>query len=209
MCTGPHPYIPADRTAQVALIFQGPGGMAENIFNFIKSTEWSVADVTEIATHMIAWWKTNCIHITSLDYTLVKAIATDLGDANGPQAEIPVTSGGQGTETTEAFPSNVTVAIKLITPLRGRSFRGRNYFVGLPSDASTGDTLDPAYVTAIHDAWATLVGPDSVMPDTELAIVSRCADHAWRTTAVVTSVTDLSVDNTLDSQRRRLAGRGV
>lgn len=209
MCTGTHDYIPADRTAEVKVMFQTPGGYAQNSFHFIKSTEWSSTDLDDLAHAMEDWVKGSYLPIVSGQVSYTGIVATDLSDSNGPQVELPCTSGCTGGNGSNVLPSNVTVAIKLTTPLRGRSYRGRNFFVGLTEDAVSGDTVASGTVTAIQDAWDSLVGIDAILTGAALAIVSYCQAGAWLTSAVVTTVTAASVENTVDSQRRRLKGRGI
>jgi hypothetical protein len=108
------------------------------------------------------------------------------------------------------LPSNVTLAISFRTGFRGRSFRGRAYAVGLTEGQVTGDSVSDAVATAYREHWeAFIASVQTDFPGASLAIVSRCQDGAWLTTATVTPVETVLVDPTVDSMRKRLKGRGI
>lgn len=209
MCTDTHPYIPADRTAQVIVKFQGPGGYAQQGFHFIKDTEWSNSDLGDLGSSMDTWVHSHLLPLMSGQVSYTGIQVTDLSDVSGGQFESFCTTGCTGGESGNVLPSNVTLAIKKITNLRGRSFRGRNYFYGLAEDQVSGDTVNSSVVTAIADAYGLLVGPDAMLTGATWAVVSYCNGKTWRTSAVVSSIIGVSVDDTIDSQRRRLKGRGI
>jgi len=140
--------------------------------------------------------------------TLERVTATALDTDAGAYAE--VTSGSAGGNTGAAMPSGVTIALKFFSGLTGRSQRGRMYLVGLSDGAVSGDQITDAAAAAFLVAWGDFF--DSVATDESVlhVIVSYCNAGAWRTTAQNTDVAAVVlVDKNLDSQRRRLAGRGI
>lgn len=98
-------------------------------------------------------------------------------------------------------PGNVTLCVSLRTALAGRRFRGRKFFSGIPENATASNLIDSSLagfvVTGINNLIGALAG--NGFP---LSIVSYIGPTV---TPVETAlVTDLFVD----SQRRRLSGRG-
>jgi len=137
----------------------------------------------------------------SEDLSYGEFTARYLGDVAGPEftlASIPAEAGGTAQPSS---PGSVALCVSLRTSLAGRRFRGRKYFSGIPENAVAANVVDPAVgstiVSAINDLITALAGNDS-----PLAIVS----YAGLTVTGVT--TALLVDNFVDSQRRRLTGRG-
>jgi len=104
---------------------------------------------------------------------------------------------------------NVALAIKFGTGLSGRSHRGRVYLAGLPENAVTGNEITPTYRTTLVTAVANFAGGVTGIMDAAHVIVSTCQDGAWLTNAEVTPVNSYSADVYVDSQRRRLTGRGI
>jgi hypothetical protein len=107
------------------------------------------------------------------------------------------------------------MSVSFRTESRGRSFRGRNYIVGLTEDQVTGNDFASGITglfQAVYEllldfgqdiAWAWVVASrfSGVDPVTH--------DPIPRTTGIATVVTAVTVvDNFVDSQRRRLTTRG-
>jgi hypothetical protein len=102
----------------------------------------------------------------------------------------------------------VTFCLSLRTEASGRSFRGRKYVAGVPQTKVAGNQIVSAWagdiLTAMNDLIAVLSALNQV-----LTVVSRVADGIDRITAVTTAVANVTyTDLNIDSQRRRLTGRG-
>jgi hypothetical protein len=127
------------------------------------------------------------------------------------------TAGSIEESTAKSFPGNVTMAVSFRTSAAGRSGRGRNYVPGLVDLRDGNSLLDDTYAGQVITAWQGLraiAGDDGWSQ----VVVSRFSGstivdgkkvptpRAAGVTNVVTST--LLTDRTLDSQRRRLPGRG-
>lgn len=208
MCTGTHPYIPVPETAEARLTFSTPGGVAQNVYNFRKAGGWQTSDLEALGLALKTWWSTelqlSCSNTVALESITLTDIATETGKQLVYTDGLPLT-GGAGQQ---ALPPNVVACISWLTDYRGRSFRGRTYHVGLTVVGVTTSFLTAAYRLTLEAAYQALRDNTYTDPLVRLAIVSRCFDGFWRAIGVATEVTSHKVDLPLDSQRRRLAGRG-
>jgi len=210
MCTGSHAFIPATNTLEVRLNFATAGGVAQNVLHFRKSGTPVEADLVQLAEDIYDWYDTWYQTYQSNTITLRSIVVTDLTVEDGMQIEYTTGLPATGAQTPAPFPDNVTVAIKHTTAFRGRSFRGRTYFVGLVNGSTvTADTLSTTWQGYLENIFDALLSTPFTTNDEEFVIVSYCGNGSWRTSATVTPVTNNSLDADLDSMRRRLKGRGI
>ena len=116
--------------------------------------------------------------------------------------------GGITAATSIAMPGNVTVAIKKVTGLRGRSYRGRIYHCGLVQSQVAAQSLTTGVATTLRNAYLPLLTYPWTDTGWAHVVVSKYTNNAPRVTGVTTLVTDFTVNNQIDSQRRRLHARG-
>jgi hypothetical protein len=101
----------------------------------------------------------------------------------------------------------VTAAISWRTAKRGRSYRGRSFHIGMTSTMVTGSTLTAGTITSLttaYNALLTAVNASGIA----LCVVSRFQNHVQLTNGESTPITVATIEGNLDSQRRRLIGRG-
>lgn len=210
MCTGAHPFIPAERTARVVLHWDTPGGKALNVLYFQKATDWSSADLSTLLDELSTTWDANFSSFQSNAVDCNRMVLTDMSAEGSFEVDAPPTDDLTGESGSPIMPGNVTVATKFTTGLAGRSHRGRTFFVGLVEEVCVGDELAPGRADAMTAAWNALnLAVQSSSLAATLVVVSFCADGVWRTNAEVTVVTEVFTDNVLDSMRSRLKGRGM
>lgn len=201
-------FIPAPNTARVRMVYESNGSTVMNVFHFLGDAPLIAADlsglVDEVHTEWVAFIKARQVDTLTLRYIE----ATALDDAAAPQVTLVVNETGSGTG--ELVPNNVTLAIKFATGLTGRSNRGRMFFLGMGKAGISGDQVTDATVSANVSAVTSFFDGITTALGLRHAIVSYCNNKAWRTTASVEPVLSyLVTDNNIDSQRRRLAGRGM
>jgi len=202
------PFIPAPECARTRMVYDYLGQQIENVIYFQKSGGFDAAALAALNTEIqTAWTTTLKVHQqTGLAFLFVESTALDV-DA-GAQNTLAIA--GNGGIAGPGYPGSVTVAIKFATGLAGRSFRGRYYWPGIAESQASGNLLLSAVATAFVSDIQTFFADIESALSVNHVVVSYCHNNAWRTTAVATPVTDyLLVDNALDNQRRRLAGRGV
>ncbi len=201
------PFIPIPNAASLEYIYQWDGQICENVLTYRLPQAISQDSLQDLTTAAIAWWNTNLKPLINNSVALLAVKATDLTTSTGPVVEDTTGLAIAGTSTGNPVPNNVTVAIKLITANRGRSFRGRVYHVGLSQTAVTNNTVSLTVRNNIRNAWLAAKELSS-NPGWTLCVGSRYSDNAPRITGLATPVTDISVNSVVDSQRRRLPERG-
>lgn len=181
----------------------------ENTLYFSKDGGFIMADLNDLAALVRAWWFDNIMPLLSADYVFREVAAVDLSTEGGATAFDTAETGTGGGAASGAFPGNVAIAVSLRTGLAGRSFRGRNYLSGLPPSAVIGNTLDNDFRTGYATGYAALL---DLLSDTDFVwgVVSRVTAGLPRVAGIITAITSvIIVDAFVDSQRRRLSGRGV
>jgi hypothetical protein len=130
------------------------------------------------------------------------------GGLEVPQAAVAGTRAG----SIGALPSSCALAIKKVTGNLGRSGRGRWYWPLGDTNAISGsnDTVFGAYVTAILAALSGFqTDIETVLPYATVGIVSYRTGGAQRSVGLYQRISGwANTDATVDSQRRRLTGRG-
>src|SRR6478735_9425723 len=202
------PFIPAADTAKVAITMLQRGQRVVNVFHFTKAGGYTTeTEVNTLAGNFATAWVANIAPLQASTVTGLNVTATDVSTSGGAGAEIAIVYGGGG--GSGDLPTNCTVSVKWNTGFSGRSFRGRTYFVGMVVGAVVGDDISGAYGTSLTTAFDNLLSDMAGFGDT-MVVVSYFHLGVPRTSAVVTPITNSSLaDLHIDSQRRRLAGRGT
>ena len=207
MCTGTHAFIPAANTARVNMKYTSNAQKVENVFYFHKSGPWSSTDLTALAAAVSARWTSIIKPTQNNGITLDTIDVTDMSVEGG--TGVTTTVGATGGNSGGALaPNNVTLVTKFATGLTGRSHRGRVYFIGLGKDMISGNQAASGIASGLTTAWQSFFTGVATDTTSQHAVVSYCHNKVWRTSAEVTPVTGYSTEGNLDSQRRRLTGRG-
>jgi len=200
-------FQPAPGIAKVEMRFTHQAQKVENVFHVRQSGAATVASLTAIAELFKNAWRTVISTEVVLVATLDSVVVTDLSVVNGlavvDTALLP--SAGQRNEAD--LPMNVTIAISWHTGLAGKSFRGRTYHVGIPQSVTVGSRINAAYHTGLVNVYEYLRS-NAASSGTPMVVLSRRTAKAFRANAIGTDITSMSLDDVLDSQRRRLPGRG-
>jgi hypothetical protein len=189
------------------MVFLQDGQKLVNVFHFKRAGGF--ADPTllaDLAADVITAWADHIQDLQVPQVTGLTVAAVDLTSASGSGIEIPNTLHGNGSNS--PLPTNVTVSTKWITGFTGRSFRGRTYFIGLSGEQIAGNDLTLGAAGDIESSWNAFFDQLTAAGHT-MVVVSYRAGGVPRTTAVATPIIGaVLADNHLDSQRRRLTGRG-
>jgi len=181
-----------------------------NVLHFLNAEETGSPDPTELGSRLVAWWNEQLKGTMTADVALTSVVVTPLEAEGEPALEYTTGAGTIGTSAGASLPNNVALVISQKTPFRGRSFRGRTYHFGISEAKVVLNTADPAYVTDLLGRYSHLLELDGSVgePIFNLAVVSYWSQGALRATPLATAVTAQSCDGIIDSQRRRLPGRG-
>lgn len=207
MCKGPHPFIPAIDTAQVRMQYAIEGQQVENVFYFQAEAPFNLTTLEALATSVHTGWTDFFAPNQPTALTLTNIVCTALDESDGAQYTLPVNEAGHGIQA--ALPLNASWALKFSSGFRGRSRRGRMYWLQMTEPNVTGSMVNADAANAILTGVQQFF--DHVNTDTGArhVIVSYCGGGVWRTDAEITEVESISyTDLVIDSQRNRLPGRG-
>lgn len=201
-------FIPVVNVCNFQMIFTQAGQRVQNGFYFYKSGGWGQGPSGIIAEGLRQWWDDSlrmfCADSLSLVQIDYRDLSTYDGDAGTYVANMPMA----GTVLGAALPNNVTLAISWKTARRGRSYRGRTYHLGLVESQVTGNTVEAIPYANLVTGYEALMDVADLTVDCKFGVVSRYSNKLPRATGVFTEITGLQIDTTVDSQRRRLPGRG-
>jgi hypothetical protein len=196
---------------KLVFTFSKDGQICINVMWCTKSSPVAVTstDLANALLSMQAYWNalrssimagTTATQFEAIDWSVSDgAIATNASPTNPAGA-----LGGNNVA------NNVSMALTLITGQRGRSRRGRSYIVGLgQSDFASANVLSVAAgadIVAAYQVLKTSLNGYNLVP----VVASFISDGAPRVSGIGTAITAVGfTDGFVDSQRRRLPGRGI
>lgn len=204
-------FVPSPDTVQAELVFSYDGQVVQNVLHYTPSVALTDDLMTELADELITWFDTSLDVVVSDQLTLELVRVTDLTTqfSNGFDITggLPLSGTLTGSSHTP-LPSNVALSITKQTFFRGRSRRGRVFHCGLTDGQVTFNNVTASALTAILGAWTALIDLSTTGADWELQVLSRVENGVDRAQALLTPVEFMSSDGVIDSQRRRLPGRG-
>lgn len=201
------PFQPAENTIQVWSNYRQYGQELQSQWNLNHPTTIDETALTD-AAQMVADWLTNSWRpVASATATVVSIMATDISVEGGAQVTLTPVGGIIGAKSSPGLPSGTTVTASWRTGRSGRSYRGRTYHVGLTEEDVTDNALTTPARNALQAAYGQLI-IDASTNDTPLVVLSRVNGGVTRPFAIGTPVLSCLVDQYVDSQRRRLTGRG-
>lgn len=200
------PFVPSPLVVEAELLYLLDGQQMENTLYFQLAATPTILTMAALASDLHAWWADQIAPQTTAALTLRGIKVTSLESETAPAFELPLAV--TGAESSPPLPNNVTFVVKFLTGGRGRSSRGRNYIVGLMESQVTGNTVASSTRAAFVAAYNDL-RDSGTMPNGTWGVYSRRHDLAWRTEGLFQEITGVAVtDDIVDSQRRRLPGRG-
>lgn len=204
------PFIPVENTIMVELRYLIAAQRVENTLYFRnESGPWAQAEAATFAQLIGSWWDTNIKPLLTNEISLTEVYVTDLSSATSWTVTVPLLPPVAGTINEEAMPLNVALCISFRTGNRGRSGRGRNYVVGLVGSQITSSTLNTTPLNAFVAAYNDLKS-DVAAAGVTWVVVSRRSNNAPRVEGITQAIdAAVATDPYVDSQRRRLPGRGT
>lgn len=166
------------------------------------------ADLVLFADALKIWHANYAANSMSSVCVLNRITVQDLTTSTGPSLDQPISPTQPGLLSGSPCPINATPVISHRTANRGRSYRGRTYLPGLAQSSQLNSTQ---IGTAFQAGLITLAGQlasQLLLAGITHVVVSKFTGGAPRITGLSTPVTTYIVDQAIDSQRRRLLGRG-
>jgi len=203
-------FIPVEDVCEVNIRQELAGEDMINTLYFHSGTGWDIGSMADLAdrldTALIAGYASrHNVQSTYLGLRL-RNLTVEAGEVIITSTASPIvgTSGGG------SMPNNAAFAIKFTTTLAGRSYRGRIYHGGISGSMLSGvNTVDTGIAADLVTFYEDLVDA-AALAGGQHVVVSRYHDNAPRTAGIATPVLSITfTDRTLDSQRRRLPGRGT
>lgn len=203
------PFVAAPNTLEARLRYNIGTQLIENTLYFQGSAGVTPTLATTLGNNLIGWWNTNFKTATTNAMALDQVYITDLTSQTSFTVSVVTGLPSVGGSSTDALPFNCAMCISFRTDHRGRSGRGRNYVAGLTEADQIASVITSTRVSAAVAAYTTLKGAGTFTPGLEWVVVSRFSGGVPRAQALVQPITTvLAVDSIIDSQRRRLPGRG-
>lgn len=201
-------FIPVPNTAMVETRFTLFGQNIENTLYFENVAAPALADLEALATFMDNWVSVEFLQtFVGQDLIYREVFVTDLTTALSPTAANATNAGDVGAVAAAALPGGSCLAISFRSAGRGRSSRGRNYVSAIPETYAGGNVVGPSFASALVTAYSVLISAPPA--DWTWVVVSRYTNNAPRAAGVTYPITSVVATNLdIDSQRRRLTGRG-
>lgn len=201
-------FVPFVTTVMVEMRYLADGQQVENTLYFKRDDAVTPGNMEDLADIMYTWWTGNMAPITGSYVALREVFVTDLTSPTAATVVRVSSPAEPGEDAAPALPNNVSYTITFRTNQRGRSARGRNYFIGLVRTQVDGNQITSGFATAYQAAYAAI--PALVFEDGwQWVVASRYSGGAPRSEGVTFPITSVALfDATVDSQRRRLPGRG-
>lgn len=206
-------FIPVPNVARLTMKHQMAGQEVENVFHVLNDDGWDMSSLLDVANAAATGWTDSLGVMPVLGAPLVfkSAHITDLTSDTGLSADSFNGANTAGGTSGTAYPNNVAFAIHKQAVIGGRHNKGRVYIgginSGLTSDANTMQATKANDIVTRLQGWQT--GLEEA-PGIHLGFVSYVEHGAPLSEGVfVPTIGYGYTDLTLDSQRRRLPGRGV
>lgn len=201
-------FVPVPNTLQAELRFTLGSQLVENVLYFTGSAGVTPALATSLGTALVSWWNANFKADSVTTFTLQTVYMTDLTSQTSFTVTHTAGLPSAGTNGGDPLPFNCALVASFRTAQRGRSGRGRNYVSGWPETQVSASTADSLRVGRILTGYNLLIGAGTFVAGLQWVVVSRFHDGIPRAVGLAIPITSVVVDPTMDSQRRRLPGRG-
>jgi len=202
-------YIPVPNAVQVDLFQLWDNQQVENVLHFQPSIPLTPTLYSELAAHLVTWWNANLKVLMPTTLQLSQIKVTDLTTQFSPVLNYSTGLPIVGTTASASLPGNCALVITKRTALRGRSFRGRIYQPGMVEAVVTNSQVAAGTVTAFLNAYGLIRTFSTASATWDMGVVSRVQGGVPLAVGEFHDITSFTSEGVIDSQRRRLPGRGA
>lgn len=196
-------FIPLPDGIKIEIKFRKNGALIVNVMWGTTTVTVDTSFLSQIATAVETWWTTIRDDQCATSIALEEVVVTDASVVSGLQYVNVVTPPAAGTNAGADLPSNVAAVVSLYTGYSGRSFRGRQYWAGLPDTALSGNTIVSGYLAVMVTDMGELLDA-LVAADLTPVVASFQTNNAPRVVGLATPIVDWGANNVVDTQRRRI-----
>lgn len=201
-------FQPVPNTAKVAVVTTNGFSEYVNVFHFYRDGLWGQPELSGLLQVVATAWVNEIMTSIHSDIVFVRVEGRGLRAPDDVAAEFVLPTPSFGTRGGSLSPANVSFAVTHLTGLAGRSNRGRTFFVGLSESDTVGDLIVAARADALRNGLG-VVRQQAADAGWTMVVVSRRANNVLLPVARTIPITGFRWrDRILDSQRRRLTGRG-
>jgi len=195
-------FIPTPQGVEVVLKMTQQGVPVVNVWHVDLNSAVTVADLGVVGGTFDAWITSDLAALMSSTVSFDQLIVTDISVINGAQdIRVPTTSTGLAAGTPAA--ANAAVVVSQRTGLTGRSFRGRTYLGGITQTVqTTSHEVTVGFAAAVLTSFNNLIALLNIA-GYALSVLSKIALGVSRVAGLLTEITTIIVNTTIDSQRRR------
>lgn len=203
------PFVPAPNIVQVQIRATKDSQFVENRIHVNCFHEPTAADLALIAGGVETAVRTSWVDDLPGDVTLREVYVKSLHEENGIEFTAAFPTNTTGAVVGDPLPNHVTACISLRSGQVGRSARGRMYWLGLTEPQVQGNNLTAstmaALVVDVNEVYNVFFNNGF-----RWVIVSYQSGGIPRPGGPVYFIVNgiIFTDSTVDSQRRRLPGRG-
>jgi len=203
------PFVPAPQIMEMQFRTTWAGQQTMNRVHVNALAPVTQLTCQNLANAGLTWWETNVTGITPTNLLLREVYVKGLDSITPFQATAAPPAPLAGSFGQPSLPNNVAICASLRTGLAGRSARGRWYWQGLTEGVVFDNDVIAGHIASIDGALSNL-GGTIVGLGFLWVIWSYISGGAPRVGGpVYFGVSDIIfVDSVVDSQRRRLPGRG-
>ena len=201
-------FQPVPDTAKVAVVQGYLTSLMVNTFHFRRTGAWGLPELDALVQLVgTAWVNDVMIHL-SANGALYRIEGKGLRAQDDVSTEYVLPTPVSGGRSGDSLPGSVAFAVTHLTGLVGRSNRGRTFFGGFAESDVSGDFLSQVRADALRNALSGLrLAADAA--GWTMVVVSRYNNKVRRPQGVTIPIIGFRWrDRIVDSQRRRLTGRG-
>jgi hypothetical protein len=200
---------PVPNTVQVDVLFLLFGQRVENVYHVRWDGGVDAAALADTRDAFATWVAEEWMPPLSLNCQFIGLEVKNLSIEDGTMLAYTPPTTVTGSVDYMAEPGNVSFSISLRTGQSGRSYRGRKFVAGMPGNARTGNQVNSGFATAMVAALEELRNL-LISINAVLVVVSRIQDTIELLVPITSEVLSVTIaDYDIDSQRRRLTGRGT
>lgn len=179
--------------------------VVENTFHLYRSAGWTITNLIAALDAAYTLWDTYAKPAISNSIALYNIHGVVYDPLGSPWvADRPVTPEDVGGVASAGSPGNVSVTVSERADLAGRAYRGRLYWPAIAlNQINTDDTITTTMMTALAQFALNMLVTFGSPTGLGTLVIFHRDDNLFST------VLSMVIEKILDSQRRRLPGRGI